>query len=43
MTEEDGEVRQERQLKRETRTWDIVGIAIMLTMAGLAYWWLLPR
>ncbi len=35
--------RRDRVLERETRVWDILGVAIMLSMAGLAYWWLLPR
>lgn len=33
----------DRALERETRVWDILGFAIMLSMAGLAYCWLLPR
>lgn len=36
-------LRRDRALERETRVWDILGFAIMLSMAGLAYWWLLPR
>lgn len=38
-----GNSSRDRAFERETRVWDILGFAIMLSMAGLAYWWLLPR
>lgn len=32
-----------RAVTRDTRVWDAITVAIMLTMAGLTYGWLLPR